>query len=144
MGTEPLVVRPRFVIPAEELHESVSTASGPGGQHVNKTASRISLRWNLKESEVPSDAQRTRLLDKLASRLTRKGELIVHVESARSQLANRRMARERLAGLIDEGLHVPRARRATRPTKGSKRRRVDAKKRRSATKRLRGRPPRDD
>ena len=144
MAAESLEVRPRFVIPADELSESVSHASGPGGQHVNKTASRVSLRWNLRESRVPSDAQRARLLDKLSTRLTRSGELIVHAEAARSQLANRAEARRRLAALIDEALTVPRKRRATKPTRGSKRRRVDAKKRRGATKKLRGRPPADD
>jgi len=144
MPAEPIEVRPRFVIPADELSESVSHASGPGGQHVNKTASRVSLRWNLRESAVPSDAQRARLLDKLGTRLTRAGELIVHAESARSQLANRQEARRRLAELVDAALTVPRKRKATKPTRGSKRRRVDAKKRRSATKKLRGRPSRDD
>lgn len=143
MAAESLQVRPRFVIPAEELSESVSHASGPGGQHVNKTASRVSLRWNLRESSVPSDSQRARLLDKLGTRLTRAGEIIVHAESARSQLANRQEARRRLAELIDAALTVPRKRKKTRPTLGSKKRRLAAKKRRSETKKMRGRPPRE-
>lgn len=137
-------MRPGLVIAAAELSWQVSQASGPGGQHVNKTSSRVSLRWSVIESAALSDFQRQRLLRKLASKLSGEGELAVHVQDSRSQLKNRELARERLAECVREALHVPKARRATKPTRGSKRRRVEGKKRRADTKRMRKRPGRED
>jgi ribosome-associated protein len=144
MGADDLPVREGLVIPGSELTWQVSHAGGPGGQNVNKTASRVTLRWSVSESAALGDAWRARLLERLASRLTQSGELLVHADSARSQLDNKRVARERLADLVRDALHVPKARRATKPTRGSKRRRVDSKKRRGDTKRLRKRPGSDD
>lgn len=139
-----LTVRPDLVIPAAELGWSASRSGGPGGQNVNKLSTRVSLRWSIADSGVLDDARRARLLGKLASRLTKQGELVVHVDSSRSQLDNRREARLRLAEVVREALHVAKKRRPTRPTKGSQRRRLASKKQRGDTKRLRGRPPRDD
>ncbi|RKY21754.1 MAG: aminoacyl-tRNA hydrolase [Planctomycetota bacterium] len=144
MPADDLPVRGGLVIPAAELSYHLSHAGGPGGQHVNKTASRVTLRWSVRESGVLSDAWRARLLQRLAPRLTRSGELMVHADGHRSQLDNKRAARERLVQLVREGLHVPKSRRATKPTRGSQRRRVDAKKRRGDTKRQRRRPGGDD
>ena len=139
-----LPVRQGLTIPAAELSWSASRASGPGGQNVNKLSTRVSLRWNVATSGALGDVWRARLLEKLASRLTKAGELVVHADEARSQLDNRLEARRRLAEIVDKALHVPKKRRPTKPTKGSKKRRLDAKSRRGQTKKLRGRPGRDD
>ena len=139
-----LEVRRGLVIPGDELEFAASRAGGPGGQHVNTTASRVTLRWSVADSAVLSDTRRSRLLHKLAPRLTKGGELIVHADTERSQLDNKRLARERLAALVNEALHVPKARRKTRPTRGSKERRLKSKRRRSDVKQARRRPARDD
>jgi ribosome-associated protein len=141
MGAEDLRVLDSLLIPGAELEWAASRSSGPGGQNVNKLSTRVSLRWRVTTSGVLSDSQRARLLSKLGSRLTKEGELLVHGDGCRSQLDNRRAARDRLAQLVRDALHVPKSRRATRPTLGSKRRRLDAKKQRGQTKRQRGRPP---
>lgn len=138
-----LPVRKGLAIPPDELGWSTSRSGGPGGQNVNKLETKVTLRWNVRTSRVLGEAWRARLLEKLASRLTEDGELVVHASSERSQSANRFDARRRLAELVDEGLKVPKKRRPTKPTKGSKRRRLAAKKQRSDTKKLRRRPPRD-
>lgn len=135
-----LAVKRGLVIPADELGLSVSGAGGPGGQHVNKTATKVTLRWSVRGSRALSDVQRARLETKLASRLTKDGELLVSADDSRSQGDNKRLARERLAQLVRDALHVPKARRKTKPTRGSKERRLKGKKQRSDTKRLRRDP----
>jgi ribosome-associated protein len=107
---------------------------------VNKTSTRVSLRWSVAHSRVLSDPQRRRLLKSLAARLTQEGELLLHVDSSRSQLRNREEARARLVRLVRAGLAVSTARRPTRPTKASKVRRLSGKQRRGKIKKLRGRP----
>lgn len=131
-------------IPGAELQVMASKASGPGGQHVNKTSSRITLRWSITESAVLSDAQRTWLLKRLSHRLVGEGELHISAEDHRSQLRNREAARIRLAEVVAKALERPKSRRATRPTKGSQRRRLDAKKQRGALKASRKKPTRHD
>jgi ribosome-associated protein len=140
MTPDGLRVRRGLLIPEDELRTSISRSGGPGGQHVNKTSSRVTLRWSVTNSRVLSDAQRARLLKALAARLTQDGELIVHVDTERSQSRNREESRERLARLVRAALTVRKARRATRPTKASKTRRLQSKQKRSVTKRMRGRP----
>ena len=137
-----LEVQPGVVIPGRELIESHSRASGPGGQHVNTTSSRVTLRWNIAGSEVP-ERVREKLLERLGRRLTTEGDLIVHADQFRSQLRNREDARERLRATLKAALFEQKARHATRPSRNSQRRRVDAKKRRGQHKKLRGRV-RDD
>ncbi|MDG2149220.1 MAG: alternative ribosome rescue aminoacyl-tRNA hydrolase ArfB [Planctomycetota bacterium] len=144
MERDDLEIQPGFVIPAAELGWSASRSGGPGGQNVNKLSTRVSLRWNVAESVALDEARRVKLLGKLEARLTKSGELIVHVDSSRSQLDNRHEARRRLAEMVREALHVAKKRRPTKPTKGSKQRRLESKKQRSDTKKLRGRPRRDD
>ena len=126
------------VIPGVELTEQVSTSGGPGGQHANKTSSRVSLRWNIGASTKLTDATRVRLLEKLGPRLTKDGELIVHVDSHRSQHMNRAAARTRMGELVAEALVVPKRRKKTKPTRASQRRRIEGKKRRGEVKRGRG------
>ena len=139
-----LFVQRGLVVPASELQLVATRSGGPGGQNVNKVATRVTLRWSPARSAALSEAQRERLLLRLASRLTKEGELVLHVDTSRSQAANREEARARLAEVVREALKVPRKRRKTRPTRGSQRRRVEAKKQRGDVKRLRRRPPRDD
>lgn len=132
-----LLINSQLVIPGSELVVSTSRSSGPGGQHVNKTSSRVSLRWNIALSHVLSDAQRTLLLHRLTSHVVGEGEILLHVESERSQHKNRALARERLAKLIQHALRPEKPRVATRPTAGSKTRRIQSKIRRSVIKKLR-------
>jgi len=132
------------VIPARELAVRVSRSSGPGGQRVNKVATRVSLIWNVELSEALDDAQRSRLRERLRKRLTVKGDLVVHAQASREQARNRAEARRRLAALVAEALAPPsRPRRPTKPTRGSVERRVDEKRHRSATKRTRRPAPHD-
>lgn len=124
------------LIPAAEIHESASLSGGPGGQHVQRTRTRVTLRWSVRDSAALTEAQRARLTERL--RLTREGELVVHAGTRRSQLANRKAARARLAELVAEALQVQRPRRRTRPSRAVARRRLEAKRRRSTLKAHRG------
>jgi ribosome-associated protein len=129
-----------LVIPSGELVERYSHASGPGGQGVNTSDSRVQLSFDVAASAVLSEAQRARLLHRLAPRLDGTVVTIVAAEF-RSQRRNRLAARERLAALLAEALAPPSPpRRATRPTRGSIDRRLASKRRRSETKRQRARP----
>ena len=132
-----LQVNDALSIPRTELDVRVSRASGAGGQHVNKTSSRVEVFWNVRGSRALSEAQRARLLDRLASRLTTEGSVRVVASDMRSQSRNRNLAEERLADLVRRALVIPKKRRPTRPTKASKEARLDEKKRRSHTKRER-------
>jgi ribosome-associated protein len=139
MGAADLPVQAGLVIPGEELRETASRAGGPGGQHVNKANTRVTLRWDAVASAALSDAQRRRLRRSLGRRLTAAGELVVHAARHRSRARNRELARERLAELVREALRTRAARVATRPTRGSRERALEAKRRRAATKRRRSR-----
>lgn len=138
-----LLVSPALTIPAAELTWRFSRSSGPGGQHVNTSDSRVELSWNAAASAALSEQQRLVLLRRLDRRLIA-GVLTVAASERRSQLRNREAALERLAALVAGALapEAP-ARRRTKPTRGSTYRRLDAKKQRSATKRQRQRPPMD-
>ena len=130
-----LYVNGSLSIPRHELEVRVSRSSGAGGQHVNKTSSRVEVFWNIETSRALSDDQRARLQHKLASRLTSDGSIRVVASDMRSQTRNREIAEERLAELIARSLIVPRKRKPTRPTKASKEARLDAKRRHSSKKR---------
>jgi ribosome-associated protein len=135
-----LRVRRGFEVPAREFHWRFSRASGPGGQGVNTTDSRVELSFDVARSPSVPDDLRERALTRLGNRLV-DGVLTVVAAETRSQLRNREAARERLVERLREATAAePRARRPTRPTAGSKRRRLDAKTRRGAVKKLRGRP----
>ncbi|GAA2172124.1 alternative ribosome rescue aminoacyl-tRNA hydrolase ArfB [Agrococcus versicolor] len=129
-------------IPATELDEQFSRSSGPGGQGVNTADSRVQLRIDLATTTALSDVQRARVLDRLAPRLAGT-VLTIAAEEHRSQRQNRVAARQRLATLLRDAVAPPVPRRATRPTLGSRRRRLDEKRRRGETKRHRGRPGSD-
>lgn len=137
-----LTVTPALTIPRAELTERFSRSSGPGGQGVNTTDSRVELSWDVGRSAVLSDAQRQRVTDRLADRLV-DGVLTVVASEHREQRRNRDAATRRLAALVADALAPPRrTRRPTRATRGSQERRLTAKKQRSATKRLRSSKPR--
>ena len=132
------------VIPAAELVERFSRSSGPGGQGVNTTDSRVELLFDPGASTAFSDAQRERILKRLAGRLVG-GRLSLVASGERSQLRNREAARARLLDLLAEAILPPGpTRRATRPTRGSQMRRLESKKRRGEIKSARRRlPPQD-
>lgn len=121
-------------IPRSELDVRVSRSSGAGGQHVNKTSSRVEIFWNVLTSRALDDEQRNRLRGKLASRLTTDGSVRVVASDMRSQSRNRELAEERLVELVRRALVVPKKRRATKPTKAAKEARLDSKKRHSSKK----------
>lgn len=136
-----LEVSSALTIPASELGWRFSRSSGPGGQHVNTSDSRVELSWNVAESGVLSDGQRLRLVTRLGQRLV-DGVLTVSASERRSQLRNREIALAKLSALVAEGLAPePARRRATKPTRASNRRRLAAKEQRAATKQQRRRPP---
>ena len=132
---EPLRVNGRLVLPPEELRVSFARAGGPGGQNVNKVESKVVLRFDVRASRALGEIRRARVLDALAHRLTASGELLVHASRHRQRQQNLADARERLASLLREALMERRPRRATRPTGGSRERRLTEKKRRGELKR---------
>ncbi len=126
-------------VPAGELVEQFSRSSGPGGQGVNTADTRVQLSLDLATTTALDDGLRARVLDRLAPRLS--GTVLTVVASEhRTQLRNRAAARRRLAELLREAVTPPAVRRPTRPTRGSRRRRAEAKARRSQVKQLRRRP----
>lgn len=134
---EDLKITDRVVIPDSELRERFSRSSGPGGQGVNTTDSRVELSFDVERSHAIPDELRERVLERLGSRLTG-GVLTIAASEHRAQLANREAARERLAALLREALAPPPPpRRPTKMSKGAKQRRLQAKKHRSAIKQLR-------
>src|SRR6185295_9210330 len=129
-----LLVNESVSIPRSELDVRVSRSSGAGGQHVNKTSSRVEIFWNITGSRALNDEQRARLQSKLVSRLTSDGSIRVVASDMRSQSRNRELAEERLAETIRRALVVPKRRRPTKPTKASKEARLESKKRHSTKK----------
>ncbi len=127
-------------IPAAELLERFSRSSGPGGQSVNTTDSRVELTWDVAGSAVLSEVQRRRALDRLGARLV-DGVLTIAASEHRSQLQNRLAARARLQHVVATALEPPSPRRATRPSRAAKARRTDEKRRRGELKSSRRRPP---
>jgi len=142
--SEVIRVTPEIAIPVAELEFRASRASGPGGQGVNTTDSRVELRFDVAGSPSLPPAARERALRRLGPRLDSSGVLRVVAQAQRSQLANRRAAVERFAELLAAALATPRPRRPTRPSRAAAARRVESKRRRAATKRLRERPRRPD
>lgn len=135
----PLEIASGILIPADDLSESFVRASGPGGQNVNKVATAVQLRFHLAaNATLPGDVK-ARLARLAGNRLTLAGDILIQADRFRTQERNRQDALDRLADLVRRAMERPKPRKPTRPTKGSKERRLAAKKQRSAVKRLRGR-----
>lgn len=132
------------VIPDQELTLAFVRASGPGGQNVNKLATAAQLRFDLAHSTVLTAAVKARLRALSGRRVTAQGELLIIARNHRTQEGNRREAEGRLAELIRAALTPPKLRRATKPTRASKERRLEGKARGRNTKRLRAKPGWDD
>ncbi|QDO98671.1 aminoacyl-tRNA hydrolase [Ferrovibrio terrae] len=133
----------RISLDPRELEISFIRASGPGGQNVNKVSSAVQLRFDVRQSQAYSDDVRARLEKLAGNRLTLDGVLVLTAQEHRSQERNREDAIERLLGLIRAAAVVPKVRRATRPTLGSKKRRLESKSKRSGVKSMRSRPGMD-
>lgn len=134
----PVHVWNSLVIPDAELTEKFTASGGPGGQHANKAATRVELTWDLEQSDVVTEHQRNTLIDHF-------GPIVrIVVDDERSQLRNREIAEERLAGRVRTALTPVKKRRPTKPTRGSQRRRVDAKRKNSQRKQMRRKPKMDD
>lgn len=138
-----IVVNDRLTIDEDEIVERAARASGPGGQHVNKTSTAIELRYDVAGSPLPEDVKQ-RLMRLAGSRLTQDGVLVLFSQGSRSQEMNRQEVRERLAELVRKALERPKPRKKTKPTYASKLRRLEGKTKRSGVKAMRGKPGRDD
>jgi ribosome-associated protein len=133
-----------IAIDEREIEESFVRSTGPGGQNVNKLATAVQLRFDVRHSPSLLPAVRARLERLAGRRLTNEGVLLITAQRHRTQERNRQEARERLVDLIRRAAEPPKPRHATRPTVASKRRRLDTKTRRSRLKRLRGAKPTED
>jgi ribosome-associated protein len=134
-------ITPSISIGEDEIEEHFIRASGPGGQNVNKLASAVELRFDVRRSKSLPDDVRARLERLAGRRLTREGVLVISAERHRTQGRNRQDARERLADLIRRAAVAPIPRRPTRPGAGARERRLDSKKHRAAIKGLRQKRP---
>jgi len=132
-----LPVNASLTIPARELVVRATRAGGPGGQHVNTSATRVEVVWNIAQTAALDPETRDRVLTRLGARIDGEGNLRVVAAESRSQRHNRDAAAARLAAVIARALVVPKRRRPTRPTAASRRQRLEAKRRRSERKRMR-------
>jgi ribosome-associated protein len=133
-----------FTIPEDEMEIRATRASGPGGQHVNTSATRIEVRWNVLTSPSLTESQRARLLDRLRTRIDRRGFVRVTASARRSQLQNREAAIARLRELVSQALARRKRRKKTKPPTSAREQRLAEKRRRSEIKRDRQPVDRDD
>lgn len=136
----PTEIAPGLVVPDAELQLEFIRSPGPGGQNVNKVATALQLRFDVARSTLLDEWTRARFATLAGRRLTRDGWLVLTAHRHRTQEGNRRDAFERLAELIAQARVRPKTRRATKPTRASKERRIEGKKQRTQVKRLRGKP----
>lgn len=132
-----LKIRHDLAIAMHELEFIASRAGGPGGQHVNKTSTKISVRWNIINSASLLPLQKERLLVKLANKITQDGDLIVHSSASRSQQQNKLAAIANLAQIVRQALHVPKKRMKTRAPKSAVEKRLESKARHGSIKKMR-------
>lgn len=138
LGLVDLEITERIVIPASDLTWHATRAGGPGGQHVNKIATKVDLRFDLAGTKALTEPVKARVRALAPTRLDAQGRVVITSGGSRSQQANLQDARGKLRALILAALKVPKKRKATRPSKGAKRRRLEAKRRTSQKKALRG------
>ncbi len=136
----PLLIAPGVEIPDSDVTLSFVRSSGPGGQNVNKVASAAQLRFDLEHSSALAPQVKSRLRALSGRRLTGEGAILIIARNHRTQESNRREAEARLAELIQRALIAPKPRKATRPTRAARERRLEQKTQRRKTKRLRGKP----
>ena len=139
-----LRIKNNIIISGHELEITASRAGGPGGQHVNKTSTRISVRWNVQQTAALNDEQKARVLEKLKAELTSDGEILVHSSASRSQQQNKKAALERLADKLRNALYVPKKRMKSKLPKRAKEGRLQMKKQRGAIKKMRGKKFHDE
>ena len=138
--TDGVRVSRSVVIPTSEIDIRFTPSGGPGGQHANRSSTRVELSWNPQESAVLGPVQKARVLESLGHRLDNAGNLRLVSDERRSQLMNRQAALERLAALVSDALIPPKPRKATKPSRSAKEKRIQSKKRRSEVKRDRRKP----
>jgi len=138
------MVTPQLSIPFSELDYSASRSGGPGGQHVNTSSTRIEVWWDVAGSPTLTPEQRAQLLERLRTRLDSAGRLRLVSSSSRSQLRNREDVTARLQSVLAAALAVRKKRKPTRPSRAAKAARLEAKRRRAATKQRRRSPPTED
>ena len=144
MNQEILPITDQLAIPLSELGFRFSRSGGPGGQHVNRTATRVELLFDVANSPSLTEEQRQLLLERLSGRIDSEGILRVAAQSERSQLRNRQEAIERLQTLLRQALHIPKRRRRSKVPRWARERRLAEKRRRSETKRYRRKVRGDD
>jgi ribosome-associated protein len=139
-----LYIKNGITIPAHEIEITASRSGGAGGQHVNKTSTRITVRWNVKHTSALHDEQKARVLQNLAHRLTSEGDLIIHNSESRSQQLNKKMALSQLVHVIRAALYVPKKRTATKISTSVKESRLRTKSKRSEVKKMRSKKIEED
>jgi len=132
-----LFIKNGIIIPEHELIITTSRSGGAGGQHVNKTDTRITVRWNIKTTHILTDEQKSFVLAKLQSQITNEGEFVIHNSESRSQLQNKKNALNNLATIIRNALKVQKKRIASQIPKSLKEARLKSKSHRSTIKKMR-------
>ncbi len=138
-----LAITKTLTIPLDELRITAIRASGPGGQHVNKSSTAVQVRFDVRRSPSLDEGVRNRLLALAGNRVNNNGELVVTAQRFRSRKQNRQDALNRIARLVRRATFVPKTRRKTKPSAASRRRRLEDKRRRGNLKKMRGKPGRD-